>query len=98
MSAALSHISYMTRNDGVDRTRSERDQRGKAFVLGLRGHLAPLPVLVISLFPSLMPLYPTLSISSSLLPAQIPSSLPSTPTTFPRSPSSLPKAMPSCRL
>lgn len=75
MSVPLSHISYMTRNDGGDGTRSKRDQRGRAFVLGLRGHLAPLPVLVISLFPSLSCCsILSLSIPSSLLSAQIPSS------------------------
>lgn len=53
----------------------EKDQQGRAFVLGLRGHLAPLPVLVISLFPlsRAAPSF-SLSISSSPLPARIPSS------------------------
>lgn len=44
------------------------DHPGKAFVLGLRGHLAPLPVLVISLFPTLScRSIPSLSVSSSPL-------------------------------
>lgn len=59
MSTAPSHTTYMTVNDGADRKAvcvlcvcvCVCDQPGRAFVLGLRGHLAPLPVLVISLFP-----------------------------------------------
>lgn len=55
MSMPSLHMTYMTRNDGADRTHRVCvcvcDQPGRAFVLGLRGHLAPLPVLVISLFP-----------------------------------------------
>lgn len=53
-------VTYMTSNDGTLTGRARTcvrarpcmcDHPGKAFVLGLRGHLAPLPVLVISLFP-----------------------------------------------
>lgn len=69
------------------------DQPGRAFVLGLRGHLAPLPVLVISLFPlsraALSLLYLSLPLFSQLQSLHPPIS---------RSPSPLPKAMPSCRL
>ena len=77
MSTPSLHMMYMTRNDGADRTRCVCvcDQPGRAFVLGLRGHLAPLPVLVISLFPlsraALSPLYLSLPLFSQ---APIPSS------------------------
>lgn len=56
------------------------DHPGKAFVLGRRGHLAPLPVLVISLFPlsraALSLLYLSLPLLSQ---APIPSSPPPIP-------------------
>lgn len=85
MSALRLHMTYMTSSDGADRTHFPRartcmcececDHPAKAFVLGLRGHLAPLPVLVISLFPpsraSLSLLYLSLPLFSQ---APIPSS------------------------
>ena len=84
-------MTYMTSSDGADSAHFPRmcmcvyvcareracvcDHPGKAFVLGLRGHLALLPVLVISLFPlsraSLSLLYLSLPLFSQ---APIPSS------------------------
>lgn len=91
MSELSSRITSMSGSDGADRPGRVCDQPGRAFVLGLRGHLAPLPVLVILLFPLSIP---SLSVFSSLLF----SCDPFIPPSLVRAPSSLPKAMPSCRL